>query len=966
MSLPAPNLDDRTFDEIVQDALRRIPRHCPGWTDHNPSDPGITVIELMAWMTESVIYRLNRVPEKSYIKFLELLGVALRPMQPARAWIVIQVAQGASESELPTIPAGSRVSTSGGGEPIVFETIEPINLTSAAISRVITRYGERFADRTEALLGGTPVVLGAFPEHAPVPHLFYLGGERLGNVGPRNRFLLHAHPVIESSSGINVEWECWNGEEWEIVLPADDETRGFSRPGSIVFDSIPDMETASIAGIETFWIRARLLSVAAAAIPQLDSLKGSMQFKPGYSLHPEAAFTTADGTQFLPLDFSLTVYPFAHNPDPGKKDVLPVAGTTTYIGSELFSDSGSRITVDVRMSEQFTPAPESSVRDLELRWEYYSRTGSWKLLGTSTVQGADRGEHDFSDGTRAMTGSGVIGFVVPEDVDRLSVQGVETYWVRIRLARGGYGNRQENAPYVDRLSLSLSQSPRDFDHYLSYNYFGFEDVSPGATSGDAFSLFDVREEEEPILYLCLDQAPSQKLHRMYFRLSRDLEEPLPLVWEYYGSDRGWRDLRIRRDRTEGFLHSGAVEFIPPPDWDEAEFYERRGHWLRVRWQGAGELIAPSLQEIRLNAAEVEGAITIERETLGSSSGKPGQEFMFSNAPILPDPVVFVREVDNPSGEKVRELRDELGEDLSIDEDRDSRRVRALWVRWRAVDSFAESRPDSRHYTVDPFAASISFGDGQRGMIPPIGGNNIRCERYRLCYGSRGNVGSGQITNLETSYASIDRVWNPEPAGGGADAEKVEEAKVRGPWTVKHRYRAVTLEDFERLAIEASGEVAKVVCRAESSGRIIVTVIPRGTAHRLKPSVMLVRRVREYLDDRRLVTTRLHVTGPDYVNVTLRAVVVPTTVVSDIPALRSRLESELRSFVHPLHGGPDHSGWPMGRPVHLSEIYYLLERVSGVDHISRLELNGSPWEQRVEMGAQSYPYWSSLEIDITDG
>ncbi len=966
MSLPAPNLDDRTFDEIVQDALRRIPRHCPGWTDHNPSDPGVTVIELMAWMTESVIYRLNRVPEKSYIKFLELMGVALRPMQPARAWVVMQVAKGASENDLPVIPAGSRISTSGGGEPIVFETVEPVNLTSAVISRIITRYGERFADRTEALASGTPVVLGAFPEQAPVPHLFYLGSERLGSVGPRHQFLLHAHPVIESSSGINVEWECWNGEEWEIVLPAVDETRGFSRPGTIVFDTVPDLEQTTIAGVESFWIRARLLSVSSAAIPELDSLKVAKQFKPGYSLHPEAAFTTADGTQFLPLDFSLTVYPFAHNPDPGKKDVLPVRGTTTYIGSELFADSGSRARLDVRMSEQFSPAPESNLRDLELRWEYYSATGSWKLLGTSTVQGAGRGDHDFSDATHALTESGLVEFVVPEDVALLSVQGVETNWIRVRLMRGGYGNRQEHAPYVDRLALSVSQSPRDFDHYRSYNYFGFEDVTRTATSGDAFTLFDVREEEEPILYLCLDRAPSQKLHRMYFRLSRNLEQSLPMVWEYYASDGGWRDLRIRRDRTDGFLHSGAVEFIPPPDWDESEFYEQRGYWLRVRWQAAGELIAPSLSEIHLNAGEVEGAITIERETLGSSSGRPGQEFAFRNAPILPDPVVLVREADDPSGERVRELRDELGEDVSIEGGRDSLQARALWVRWRAVDSFAESSPESRHYTVDPFAASITFGDGRRGMIPPVGGNNIRCERYRLCHGRRGNVGGGQITNLETSYAFIERVRNPEPAGGGADAETVDEAKIRGPWTVKHRYRAVTLEDFERLAIEASGEVAKVVCRADASGKIIVMVIPRGTAQRLKPSVMLVRRVREYLDERRLVTTRLHVTGPEYVSVTLRAAVVPTTNVSDIPALRSRLESELRSFVHPLHGGPDQTGWPMGRPVHLSEIYYLLERVSGVDHISRLELNGSPWDQKVDMGAQSYPYWSTLEIEITDG
>ena len=62
MALPVPNLDDRTFQDLVNEARSRIPLHCPEWSDHNLSDPGITLIELFAWMTELIIYRLNQVP----------------------------------------------------------------------------------------------------------------------------------------------------------------------------------------------------------------------------------------------------------------------------------------------------------------------------------------------------------------------------------------------------------------------------------------------------------------------------------------------------------------------------------------------------------------------------------------------------------------------------------------------------------------------------------------------------------------------------------------------------------------------------------------------------------------------------------------------------------------------------------------------------------------------------------------
>ena len=81
--IPVPNLDDRTHKEIVEEALRLIPQYCPDWTNFNPSDPGITLIELFAWMTEMIIYRLNKVTDKNFIAFLSLMGVKLQPPQSA-------------------------------------------------------------------------------------------------------------------------------------------------------------------------------------------------------------------------------------------------------------------------------------------------------------------------------------------------------------------------------------------------------------------------------------------------------------------------------------------------------------------------------------------------------------------------------------------------------------------------------------------------------------------------------------------------------------------------------------------------------------------------------------------------------------------------------------------------------------------------------------------------------------------
>jgi hypothetical protein len=75
MSLPIPNLDDRNFEDLMTEALALIPVYDKSWTNYNPSDPGITLLELFSWLSEITIYRINRVPEENYRRFLELLGV---------------------------------------------------------------------------------------------------------------------------------------------------------------------------------------------------------------------------------------------------------------------------------------------------------------------------------------------------------------------------------------------------------------------------------------------------------------------------------------------------------------------------------------------------------------------------------------------------------------------------------------------------------------------------------------------------------------------------------------------------------------------------------------------------------------------------------------------------------------------------------------------------------------------------
>src|SRR5215472_2953394 len=154
MVLPAPKLDDRDFQQLVDSAKRLVQTRCPQWTDHNVSDPGVTLIEAYAQMVDQLIYRLNRVPDRHYVKFLELIGVQLRPPSAARGEVTFWLS--APQPQTVAVREGTEVATprTDVDAPVVFTTsqrldILPCSFTSAAAMAA----GEPPIDQTDSLGG---------------------------------------------------------------------------------------------------------------------------------------------------------------------------------------------------------------------------------------------------------------------------------------------------------------------------------------------------------------------------------------------------------------------------------------------------------------------------------------------------------------------------------------------------------------------------------------------------------------------------------------------------------------------------------------------------------------------------------------------------------------------------------------------------------------------------------------------
>ncbi len=283
------------------------------------------------------------------------------------------------------------------------------------------------------------------------------------------------------------------------------------------------------------------------------------------------------------------------------------------------------------------------------------------------------------------------------------------------------------------------------------------------------------------------------------------------------------------------------------------------------------------------------------------------------------------------------------------------------VAWSFRESFLDSGQEDQHFTVDPRVNAICFGDGTKGKIPPAGAGIAVSYRYTL--GKGGNILSGASFTFSGDLGSQVSISLEEDGGvvEGTDPSDIQEARVRVARELKRRWRAITDDDFRALLVsepveELEHRIARVECLPEleltSSGTvqhrpgyITVVIVPETRDEKPFPTPECIEDVKKILEERRLITSRLHVTGPGYTDVKIRARVVlqprqPTVSTSE------RIVGNLEAFFHPLTGGPQGKGWPFGRDVYPSEVYQVIEATEGVDHVESIGLytrdEGSDW------------------------
>ena len=285
---------------------------------------------------------------------------------------------------------------------------------------------------------------------------------------------------------------------------------------------------------------------------------------------------------------------------------------------------------------------------------------------------------------------------------------------------------------------------------------------------------------------------------------------------------------IANDETRGLGETGLLKMSFDVAPLKADLFGKSLSWLRVAPRIGSDEWKPALAGIYANAVWTRSAETMTRELLGSSDGRPDLTVALARPPLLQGSLEL--RVNEPLG------KDECAALTAQDPNlvkQDIEDLPGIWVLWKQVPDPLDCGPNDRVYALDEGTGDVRFGDGRHGAIPPVGTDSIVAFAYERTDPAAGGqvaanfVKARQEINLVSPVEGVETVIAADRSAGGVGPEKPAHVLEFAPATLRHRGRAVSLQDFQDLVRQHSAEV--VQARAfNRNGRVRIVVVTKGT------------------------------------------------------------------------------------------------------------------------------------------
>jgi hypothetical protein len=871
-----PLLDKRTRAEVLAQALRLAgidppspSGYTPGWSPTAADDPGYRLIELFSRLAEVLIERLNRVPEKNFLSFLDLAGVERFPGAPAEVPVTFLVSKRAVLGGV--VPAGTQVATTQTKttNAHVFETRRAFFATLARVERLIALHPA--TDEFVVLPNPEiPPTADSLSSAAPIPvltdetgilddvaHVLYIASEKLFgrkgviDVSVTLRFMGPAVPN-------DVKWKHFD-KAAGMWVDFESVSTNYSIPNqmTVTFTALTAVDKAIVDGVEDFWLAAVFeddfaTTTSRPIITQIFGNVGSVGTSFDATL--DAAFYNA-----APLDVSKPFYPFGRR---------PVYGDALYLASNVgFAPDNDTVTLgftirpyfNADLQSQFANLPEvETVRTLAV-WQYLNRAGQWVDLVGGTF------DHTFSfaattgsvtrptstsnagNGTFIGTSDGdnfvELTLSVPDLIGVHKLNGIESRWFRVLLlSEDPYGHEGvvtgtgastrfvgpllipprvegvtiRHVPETLPVPINQAKTLNNFvwrDHPFVTLFEPYVNVAAQVVSG--VSAFGAN----PGLYLAFDKAFEPTAFVSLFvdlagpasSLTSPLESGNPNVaWEYW-SAAGWLPLDVT-DETLELTTSGTVAFMTPPDAAPVILFAQIDPAAEPdnvpRWWLRARLAAGTYDyPPAVRGVYVNSVLAENRATIDTLLVGSSNAEPNQTFDLIKAPVLA-------GNVWVREMERPTAEELlELEAEPLDAPNGEVWVPWTRVPTFELSGPRSRHYLLEAVSGRVTFGGPGNGLIPPIGRDNLVMRGVQTGGGVAANreTTALAVKEMKTSLPVIDKVFNVQPASAGASEWSLEQLLEFGPQSLKNHGRSVTTEDYVWMVLQRFSEVARVRC-----------------------------------------------------------------------------------------------------------------------------------------------------------
>lgn len=956
-----PSVDKRSKKEIIK-YMKKIARsYTPEWNfDENNPDIGTALAMIYSDMHYETIKRLNRAVQKTMYDFFNTINAEMLPASAAEGYVSFGLSDKTMKYKS-EVKSGTKLMADNKSEQIFFQTTEDVLVNNSAVKYVYLSNGR------EDVIG--KLFDGSEDEAAEIKLFSMEGRENIQShimsIYHNDVFNIHDSAYIGirfiknetdkdniseilekavSEQKIRVQYNSVNGYVDFLKITALDDGitvyKSHSQPEFLLSDGSYEIRIISVS--PDFFLNKSFRKIEC--------------FSKGKDIIPEAVFTN---------DIEKNVnsfYPF--NEKPFQYDEFYIASGETFCKKGAEIEVSFYVDFDKIMIEEEQQAPKIEYKLImkhsqfqedekfditidEVIWEYFNGKGWARLFK----------DNSYSDVFNPKNGRKTknISFICPDDMEKLTVNSRESYYIRARVLR--LNNQFKNkgyfiSPVVNEINISYFYSKYEIPEKIVCINNTEQEVFFRNHFNDyqdsAVTPFRYLKNDCPEVYFGFSYPPEYGPVRFLFSMKDNVSfETFKLKWSYLTKN-GWKQLAVF-DETENFRKTGVMTFIGNNEFKEEVIFGKSAYWIKASdfQNGYGNKknrFFPVIENIYNNIAPVMNVTDMPEEKFSIEPFEENKVCRLSSDKIY-KMEVWVDEISELVPDEIEELKSK--EIVEITEDMFGIPVN-IWVKWSETADLNFSSPNDRHFKADKNIGTVTFGNNIHGKIPAYKNGNTIKIKYSSGGGKNGNVEKGSISKINQSLGFVTEVYNPMITYGGADVETAEQAIERSSSRLRNCGRAVTAFDYETLAMEAERSLLKVKCipnmlpnGTKSFGNIMLVILIQNYDKEKGYFLAVKDRIEKYISAKMsgsiYDSDGLHIIQPQFVYYDIKAEISVKSF-KNIFDIKSAVENRIMDFLDISTGNFNNTGWEIGELPNSLQILNAIKDVRGVSFIKNISVN----------------------------